>query len=53
LERRVRFEDAARDTSARLSSIEGDLARHRGEIETTKSRLHCIERRLDLADALA
>ena len=56
--RQARFEDALRDMSARLSSIEGylatmhgDLARHGGEIETIKSRLGRIERRLDLADA--
>ena len=31
--------------------MHGDLARHRGEIETIKFRLDRIERRLDLADA--
>jgi hypothetical protein len=55
---RARFEDALRDLSARLSSIEGylatfpgDLVRHRGEIESLKARVDRIERRLDLADA--
>jgi hypothetical protein len=33
--------------------MHGDLARHRGEIETLKSRLDPTERRLDLADARA
>lgn len=56
--RQGRFEDALRDMSARLSSIEsylatmhGDIARHGGEIESIKFRLDRIERRLDLADA--
>jgi len=52
--RQARFEDALRDMSARLSSIEsylatmhGDVARHGGEIESVKARLDRIERRLD------
>jgi hypothetical protein len=56
--RQARFEDALRDISARLSSIagypatmHGDLALHRGEIESLKARVDRIERRLDLADA--
>jgi hypothetical protein len=48
--RQARFEDALRDMSARLSSIEGYLATMH-EIESLKARVDRIERRLDLADA--
>ena len=54
--RQARFEDALRDMSARLASIEsylatmhGDVARHGGEMETIKARLDRIEQRLDIA----
>lgn len=51
--RQPRFEDALRDVSARLASIEsylatmhGDVARHGSE--TLKARVDRIERRLDI-----
>jgi len=50
--RQARFEDVfLRRSQAIFAIMHGDLARHRGEIETIKSRLDRIERHLDLADA--
>jgi hypothetical protein len=55
--RQAGFEDALRDVSAGLSSIQGDLAtlpadlaRYRDELESLKVRIDRIERRLDLAN---